>query len=317
MRRRKLVVLLSFSALPSCVKTVQHPQVAHSYAVNDTMARQVRNATDEGEGDYRIKVLRRRVAANPHDLPARLELAELYREAGFPDIAIEHYRLAASQHPDSASVAIQIAKTLRSMQMSGEARSVLEVFTTSHPKASADASSWLGILRDEALQYENAEADHRAALALAPDNDAFHNNLGYNLLLQKRNTEAAVEFRKALELNPASKTARNNLGLAAPGEALKTWNSGMDAATAHNNLAAVFIEQGDYVAARKEIDSALGYNKDHSAALRNLQLLTELDGGVAQMPQTRKQPDTRWEKFTHTMKVVMVGSGESDDSKQQ
>ena len=39
-------------------------------------------------------------------------------------------------------------------------------------------------------------------------------NLGYNLLLQGKNEEAAAEFRRALVLRPDSQTARNNLGLA-------------------------------------------------------------------------------------------------------
>ena len=87
-------------SLVSCVRTVQTPQFVHpSYGVNETMARQVRNAKDAGDGDYRIKALRRRVTANPQDLQARLELADLYRESGFPDVAIEHYRLAASSIP--------------------------------------------------------------------------------------------------------------------------------------------------------------------------------------------------------------------------
>ena len=84
----------------------------------------------------------------------------------------------------------------------------------------------------------------------------------------------------------------------------------MDAATAHSNMAALLIEQGDYGAARREIDSALGYNKEHSAALRNLQLLTELDGGTARLPDGQRPPESRWEKFSRAMKVVMVGNGQ-------
>ena len=84
----------------------------------------------------------------------------------------------------------------------------------------------------------------------------------------------------------------------------------MDAATAHSNMAALLIEQGDYGAARREIDSALGYNKEHSAALRNLQLLTELDGGTARLPDGQRQPESRWGKFSRAMKVVMVGNGQ-------
>jgi len=181
----------------SCVRTVQRPQTGlHSYGVNETMARQVRNATNVGDGDYRIRMLRQRVVANPQDLKARLELADAYRESGFPDVAVEHYRVAASQQPDSAQVVILMAKALRSMNMDSEAHATLERFNAQHPKASAEALSWLGILDDDLREHEKAEASHRLAVDLAPGNDVFHNNLGYNLLLQKQMERRSPSFAR-------------------------------------------------------------------------------------------------------------------------
>ena len=73
----------------------------------------------------------------------------------------------------------------------------------------------MGILQDEAGELTKAEESYRGALVLNPKSDALHNNLGYNLLLQKRNTEAASEFRKALAIAPGiRRLARNNLGTA-------------------------------------------------------------------------------------------------------
>jgi hypothetical protein len=57
-----------------------------------------------------------------------------------------------------------------------------------------------------------------------------------------------------------------------------TWQTAADPASAHNNLATVWMEKGNYVEARKELELALGYNRAHPAALRNLALLTRLDG---------------------------------------
>src|SRR3954447_14364758 len=151
--RRALVVVSFLLPLSSCARAVQKPAAVHSYGVNDTMGRQVRNATDAGDGDYRLRVLRQRVTANPQDFAARVELAALYCESGFPEMAVEHYRAALAQRPESAAVVIALAKTLRKMEMPGEARASLEAFTAQYPKASADASSWLGILQDEAIEY--------------------------------------------------------------------------------------------------------------------------------------------------------------------
>jgi len=63
------------------------------------------------------------------------------------------------------------------------------------------------------------EKSHRAALALGPESDYLHTNLGYNLLMQKRPAEAAFEFKQALKLKPGSEVARNNLGMGASGRA--------------------------------------------------------------------------------------------------
>ena len=74
--------------------------------------------------------------------------------------------------------------------------------------------------------------------------------------MQKKNDEAAGEFREALKLNPGSQMARNNLGIAlahsnAPAQAVASWQAASDPATAHNNLAAVWIEKGNYAEARE------------------------------------------------------------------
>ena len=56
--------------------------------------------------------------------------------------------------------------------------------------------------------------------------------------------------------------ARNNLGLALANlgetdQAVANWQSASGPATAHNNLAAVLIEKGNYLSARKELEVAL------------------------------------------------------------
>jgi hypothetical protein len=72
------------------------------------------------------------------------------------------------------------------------------------------------------------------------------------------------------------------------------WQSVGDPAAAHNNMAALLIQQGRYAEARRELDLALGYNKNYTAALSNLRLVSELDGKPASIPA--KSPQTRWDK---------------------
>lgn len=304
-------------ATAACTRTVRDtalhapaPRVTpkQSTGVSTTMRRQVINAVQAGEGDSRVAALRQRLAVNPEDLRARLDLAALYTQAGFPDLALEHYRIGAQRSPDSAEVATLLARTLHEQRLTGEARQELERFTSKNPDASADAWSWLGILCDDQKDYAAAEQSHRAALRLREGSDALHNNLGYNLLLQKRNSEAADEFRKALAIAPGSAVAHNNLGMALaeePAQAVRQWQGVTDPASAHSNLAAVLIEKGDYSGARRELDVALGFRRDHPAALHNLQVLADLDGGSVILPSGR--PESSWRRFVRSVGVVVLG----------
>jgi tetratricopeptide (TPR) repeat protein len=143
---------------------------------------------------------------------------------------------------------------------------------------------------------------------IAPAVDYLHNNLGYNLLMQKKYEAAAAEFREALKLNPAGAMARNNLATAlansnATTQAVETWQAGSDPASAHNNLAAVLMEKGNYGEARKELELALGYNRTHPAALRNLELVGRLDGKSAE----GVQDPTGWARFIAGLKKLFVG----------
>src|SRR5664279_745375 len=176
--------------------------------------RQVRNAIDAGDGDYQLRVLREKVAAEPEDIPVRLELAKAYRERGYHEVALEISRLAVARFPQSGDAQLSLVRDLRDVNRRGEAITGLEDFLKAHPESGAAYYSWLGILRDESGLWPLGEPAHRKALELTPAVDYLHNNLGYNLLMQKKNEEAAREFQEALKLNPGSPMARNNLGLA-------------------------------------------------------------------------------------------------------
>ena len=84
--------------------------------------------------------------------------------------------------------------------------------------------------------------------------------------------------------------------------------SSSDPATAHNNLAAVWIEKGNYAEARRELDLAFGYNRAHPAALRNLDLVARLDGSPATLTsKPLDKQDTRWRRFNTALRKLFVG----------
>ena len=175
--------------------------------------RQIRNAADAGDGDYLLESAARSGSPPSRTIFAvRLELAKAYRERGYPEVALEICRLAAARFPESGEAQLALVRALCEMKRPQEAIAALEAHPRAHSRR--DYYSWLGILRDETGAWEAGEPAHRQAVELAPAQDSLHNNLGYNLLMQKKNEEAAAEFREALRLNPASQMARNNLGMA-------------------------------------------------------------------------------------------------------
>jgi Flp pilus assembly protein TadD len=253
---------------------------------------QILNAVNAGSGDLEIRQLRARLDANPADLSVRLELAGRYQKLGFPEVAIEHCRLACERAPDSDEAHLALAKALRDVNRPAEGASVLEAYVAAKENAGVRVWAWLGLLRDDTGNWQAGETAHRKALALAPERDDLHNNLGYCLLRQGRVADAAKEFRTALRLQPHSQVAENNLAMALasqkPGagdnkEAIAHLESVSDPASAHNNMAVAMIEAGRYAEARQEIEAALRYNRTHSAALNNLRLISELDGRPAQL----------------------------------
>src|SRR5215471_492874 len=107
--------------------------------------RQVRNAVDAGEGDIHFKQLREKVAAEPDNITARLELAKAYRERGYHEIALEISRLAVARFPDSGPAQLSLVRDLRDVNRRDEAITGLEAFLKAHSQTGAEYYSWLGI----------------------------------------------------------------------------------------------------------------------------------------------------------------------------
>ena len=291
-------VLAMSMACVSCIHQVEHPSpfASRPPAVTAAMARHVQNAVDAGEGDLQLRALRKRLAANANDLDARILLARLYSRRGLSDLALEHYRLAAAQFPDSMMVTLALAKTLREMGEADGALKTVSEYLAKYPNASGkwELLSLEGVLEDERGRFAEAEAAYRAAITIEPGRSALHNNLGYNLLLQGQADAAASEFRRAIEIDPRSQIAHNNLGAALAhqsrgSEALSELRRTADPAAAHNNLAAVLIEQGHYADARAELLTALGFHRDYPPALANLKLVAAADGGPVALPPASRR----------------------------
>ncbi len=291
------------------------------------MKRQILNAVDAGDGDVTVRELRRAILEQPERLDLRLQLVQHFEKLGETELVVEHLRLLTERFPANEDLNLRLARSLRRSGARDEALRILRNLTARQSVHSPAVWSLTGILLDELNRPMEGEAEHRRALELAhEDVDVYENNLGFNLLEQGRRDEAVTLFEAALQRRPRSEVARNNLGAALAsrkeGEIdtstiLAHWKSVIDPASAHNNLAAVLIEQGRYAEARAELEASLKLRFDLPAAWKNLQLVSELDGQPVTIPRAmppekrpEKRPETAkasgWQKFRHGVRRTFV-----------
>jgi tetratricopeptide (TPR) repeat protein len=305
---RTLLLVLATLTVVGCGR---HQNAARMQrpALPPMMRQQVVNAVSVGEGNVRVRRLRERLATEPRNVAVRLELAAEYGAMGYPELELEHCRIAVERFPESAAAVERLAKSLRQAGSPQEAAAMMAKLVEQQEQPSLETLAWAGILLDEASRLRDGEAMHRRAIAADARRDYLHNNLGYNLLLQERYPEAADAFRRALELNSGSATARNNLGRTlvqmnpnAPSpDAVAQFQRAADLAIAHNNIATELYEKGDVAGARKELEIALEYRRDVPQILENLRMVAEDDGQPIAMPQARSSV---WRKLGHGIKVA-------------
>src|SRR5437867_4458560 len=244
--------------------------------------RQIQGAFSPLGEDGRIQALEARLKSDPQDAAARLELAGVYENYRLYDNAFDQYRQAVQSTLPDAAAAEQaltgLSRSARASHRSNEAIAPVETLVDEQPSA----ASWneLGLLYQDVRDLGRAEIAFAKAVALKPEWDRAHNNLGYNLLLENKTEDAEREFRRAIELNPSSTTARNNLGtlLARRGDlegALEQFQVAGDAAAAHNNLAVVLLEMGQYDRSREELVKALAIRHFYAPAMANFKLVQE------------------------------------------
>jgi Flp pilus assembly protein TadD len=186
-------------------------------------------------------------AETPADL-ARMSMArELVQRAdwagAFPLLCQLH-----QQRPDDAEVLALRGIVYRERGLYPESETDLRAALKLAPQL-AEAHAALGILFDIQMR-PGAEAEHREAVRLAPNNPAFLNNLGFSLFLREHFKEAISVYEKAARLAPLSHRVRTNMGFAyaALGDlpsAAREFRMGGSEVDAANNLGFAYERRGD------------------------------------------------------------------------
>jgi Flp pilus assembly protein TadD len=175
--------------------------------------------------------------------------------------------------PDDAEVLTLRGIVYRERGLFGDAEVDLKEAIKLTPE-SADAHAALGIVYDVQNRSE-AEAEHREAVRLSPQNPAYLNNLGFSLYLRQHFKEAVGVYESAARLAPLSHRVRTNLGFACAAlgdfrRAAREFQMGGSEAEAKNNLGFAYERRGDLANAYDLYVEALRLDPKADRARSNL-----------------------------------------------
>ncbi|NAZ37647.1 tetratricopeptide repeat protein [Rubellimicrobium sp. CFH 75288] len=155
---------------------------------------------------------------DPAFLSAEIGRAESLRREGSGEAAAEILLALSRSHPGRADVQATLGDTLRTLGRHAEAEAAYD-----RALALYDAASpvrWFvlytrAIARQAQDDWEGAEADLRAALALEPDQPQLLNHLGYSLVERgEKLDEALAMIERAVEAEPQNGAIVDSLGWA-------------------------------------------------------------------------------------------------------
>ncbi len=171
-----------------------------------------------GQYDISIDVLKAVPATHPAYHAAELGRAAALRRSGKPEAAIEVLEQLARSHGNLATVQSALGDALRQQDRFDEA--IVAYDKALEIAESAGGSNWFllyarAISHERTDNWEQAEADFRAALELNPGQPQVLNYLGYSLVEKQIKLEEALEMiEEAVAASPDSGYIIDSLGWA-------------------------------------------------------------------------------------------------------
>jgi len=199
-------------------------------------------------------------------------VAAEYMRLGVFDQAIDSLTRALVLAPADATLFAMRARAWRDWDQPDTGLGDAHRATYLAPR-SADAFNTLGTIQFALKQAPEARASFERALELMPDAVFPLSNLCYLALIQGDEATALARCGAALERDPASTLARNNLALvhASAGrldEARKLFLESADKASGYYNMGIVLMSRRDYSAAALSFSDACRLKPSFDAACR-------------------------------------------------
>ncbi len=187
-----------------------YPELARATVlVADTLA--IRGRTDEALAVYR-EVPR----SNPFSWSARLNESRMIDDGGDMEGAIALLHAMAEEVPDSTGPLIRIGDIQRSHRHFEQAVEAYDLAQDRQATRVTNDWSFLykrGIALERSKQWDRAEEDLRAAIALRPDHAHLLNYLGYSYIDRGEMVEESERLiRQAIELEPEDGFIIDSLG---------------------------------------------------------------------------------------------------------
>ncbi|MHC4571781.1 MAG: tetratricopeptide repeat protein [Planctomycetota bacterium] len=209
--------------------------------------------------------------------------ANVLKETGRVDEAIEHFHKSLRIKPKSAEIHNNLGSALDKLGRVDEAIEHYKKALKLKPRFS-EAHYNLATVLSKQGKIDEAIAEYREALRLKPrDVDAL-NNLGFALAEQGNFNGAIKHYRKALGLEPENIIAHGRLGLALAAvgkldEAVKEFrivlSAQPDDAEMHFNVGVILERQGKVGEAIEKYQQALEINPDYTQASEQLRAALE------------------------------------------
>ena len=168
----------------------------------------------DGLPDSAVRVLRDGQYAYPDDFWLNLQIGnQLWLGRKDNAGALRYFCAAVSLRPDSAAAHNNLGGNLRNLEKLDEAEAECRKAVELAPREPYGLCN-LGVALEKQGKVDEAFASFKRAVALAPNDARVHDGLGVFLAGYKQDYDGAIaEFRKAVELDPKFALAHYNLGV--------------------------------------------------------------------------------------------------------